>query len=93
MDYLDIFHSPIEAAVWATYMERPAIVFPVVMAVAVFVIAITCIGRVTESIVRKRGQEASRGYAAIAMCVAIGVSLLLAIAAAYVAPVATGLSV
>lgn len=87
MDYLDILYSPIVADVWVSYMQRPTIVFPVVLAVAVFVLAFTGISGVAETVVRKRGEEAWKVYAPKAMVVAVAVSLCLAAAAVYAAPV------
>lgn len=83
---LDFLHSPIEASAWASYMHRPGIVLPVVLAVAVFVIAFTGLRGMAEAWEKKRGGQSSDAPMTKATAVALGLALMLAAAAAYAAP-------
>lgn len=83
---LDFLHSPIEASAWASYMHRPGIVLPVVLGVAVFVVAFTGLRGMAENWERKRGAPMSDSHATKATAVALGLALMLAAVAAYAAP-------
>lgn len=83
---LDFLHSPIEASAWASYMHRPGIVLPIVLGVAVFVVAFTGLRGMADTWERKRGIQASETNATKATAVALGIALMLAAAAVYAAP-------
>ena len=83
---LDFLHSPIEASAWASYMHRPGIVLPIVLGVAVFVVAFTGLRGMADTWERKRGVQASETHATKATAVALGIALMLAAVAAYAAP-------
>ena len=83
---LDFLHSPIEASAWVSYMHRPGIVLPIVLGVAVFVVAFTGLRGMADTWDKKRGGQTQGSNATKATVVTLALALMLAVAAAYAAP-------
>ena len=81
---LDFLHSPIEASAWASYMHRPALCCPSCWGARCLLLLLrVCVADIWD---KKRGGQTQGSNATKATVVTLALALMLAVAAAYAAP-------